>query len=191
MIELKGFFLIKAKEKKIIQDKGIRAFVLEKILESSLEKGSAINLPDGKTVEVRLQGKKKSIENFIENLKKELIQKLGNPTVLFSEFHENELEIPSLVRSSQALVVGQLSKGIQVNLQILNSFDKFNKKLNKLDELDKLKGLNKLNKLNKLDKLDELSKLSKLDKLDDLGFKVDALPKKIAEELKKVLSSSN
>ena len=188
---MKGFFLIKAKEKKIIQDKGIRAFVLEKILESSLEKGSAINLPDGKTVEVRLQGKKKSIENFIENLKKELIQKLGNPTVLFSEFHENELEIPSLVRSSQALVVGQLSKGIQVNLQILNSFDKFNKKLNKLDELDKLKGLNKLNKLNKLDKLDELSKLSKLDKLDDLGFKVDALPKKIAEELKKVLSSSN
>jgi len=42
-----------------------------------------------------------------------------------------------------------------------------------------------LNKLSKLDKLDELSKL------DDLGFKVDALPKKIAEELKKVLSSSN
>ena len=51
MIELKGFFLIKAKKKKVIQDRGVRAFVLEKILNSSLERGTAINLSDGKTVE--------------------------------------------------------------------------------------------------------------------------------------------
>ncbi len=118
---MKGSFLIKAKQENVITEKGVRAFILERLLNSPFERGTALNV-DEKTVEVRIEGNEKQIEKFKAELEKALIAQFGNPIILFSELKEDQkLEIPALMRSSQALVVGQLQKGIGVQLAILDA----------------------------------------------------------------------
>lgn len=130
---IKGKFLITTEKEGIITNKGIRAFVMEKILNSSLQKGTAINI-DEKSVEIQLEGEREKIEAFVKKLKKELVENFGNPTIKFTEFKEDSmLEISEILRSSQALTIGQLQKGISVQLDILNAL----KDLNILKELPK------------------------------------------------------
>lgn len=118
---MKASFLIKAREKEAITEKGVRAFILERLLNSPFERGTAFNL-DEKTVEVRIEGDGKQIEKFKAELEKALVAQFGNPAILFSELKENPaLEIPQLMRSSQALIVGQLQKGIEIQLAILDT----------------------------------------------------------------------
>jgi len=118
---MKGGFFIKAKEGNAITEKGVKAFIMERLLNSPFKKGCALNIDD-KTVRVELEGDEKQIKEFIKNLEKALIARLGNPAVSFTAFEENQaLEIPALMRSSQALVVGQLEKGISVQLEILET----------------------------------------------------------------------
>lgn len=128
---MKGHFFIKAKDANVITEKGVRAFVLESLLNSPFKRGAVFNV-DEKTVEVQIEGDEAQIKKFKEKLEKEVIAKFGNPVINFTLFEEADLlEIPSLMRSSQALMVGQLQKGITVQLKILDKLDK----LNALDEL--------------------------------------------------------
>jgi acylphosphatase len=118
---VKGSFLIKAKEEDVITEKGARAFIMDRLLNSPFNNASVENI-DNKTIQVRLEGDEKQIKEFIKNLEKDLIARFGNPTISFTQFQENPaLEIPELMRSSQALMVGQLEKGINVQLEILST----------------------------------------------------------------------
>lgn len=125
---MRAGFLIKAKEANTITEKGVRAFVMERLLNSSFTKGSVANLDD-RTVEVRLEGDEKDVKKFKERLEKDVVAKFGNPAITFSEIQETGNEIPDLAKSSQALVVGQLQKGIDVQLKILDSLNNMNKGL--------------------------------------------------------------
>lgn len=118
---MKGSFLIKAKDENIITDRGLRAFVMDYLLNSPFQRASVSNI-DKKTVEVKLEGDEKQIKEFIQNLQKAVVSEFGNPTISFTPFGENPaLEIPELMRASQALMVGQLQKGVNAQLQILGA----------------------------------------------------------------------
>ena len=131
---MKGKFRITAKEKDIITNKGVRAFIMESLLNSAIQKGKVLNI-DERTVEVQLEGEKEKIQEFIKELKKELAELGRNPQILFSEFQEDlKLEIPGLMRSSQALTIGQLQKGISVQLEILNTLKQLPKAIEELPE---------------------------------------------------------
>jgi len=82
---------------------------IQKILNSGLN-GTAINLADGR-VEVRLEGEKERIIEFYEELKKAKPELAGNPGFYDLEFNA-DLMVPDSMRSSQALMLEQLSKGI-------------------------------------------------------------------------------
>lgn len=94
---------------------------MERLLNSSFEKGTAVNIDD-KTVEVKIEGDKEEIIKFKAQLEKDMTAKFGNPVITFTDLREiAAVEIPSLVKSSQALVLGQLHKGIDVQLNILDT----------------------------------------------------------------------
>ena len=116
---MKGSFLIKAKDANVITERGVRAFIIERLLNSPFSRGAVFNVDD-RTIQVQLEGDEKQVNAFIQNLEKEIIARFGNPALSFTQFEENSaLEVPELMRSSQALVVGQLQKGISVQLDIL------------------------------------------------------------------------
>jgi len=118
---MKASFLIKSKEEKVVTEKGLRAFVLEKLLNSGISKGTVENL-DRKTVQVRLEGDESRVKQLVEELKKAVIAEFGNPKISFTQLEENpSLELPDLMRSSQALMLGQLHKGVSVQLDILKA----------------------------------------------------------------------
>lgn len=126
---MKGSFLITAKTENIITERGIRAFIMERLLTSAFQKGAVLNL-DAKTVQVQLEGDLRQIKEFRTALQKALVNQFGNPVIVFSEFKEEaSLELPDLLRSSQALVVGQLEKGIGVQLAILQTLEKIPEKI--------------------------------------------------------------
>ncbi|MDD5148019.1 MAG: hypothetical protein PHH08_00975 [Candidatus ainarchaeum sp.] len=113
--------MIKAREKNVVPEKGVRAFIMERLLNSPFQKASVSNL-DSKTVEIKLEGDERQIREFVQNLEKALIAEFGNPAISFTVFEENPaLEVPELMRSSQALMVGQLQKGVNVQLEILTA----------------------------------------------------------------------
>ena len=126
---MKGSFLIKAKETKVITEKGVRAFILERLLNSPFQKASVFNV-DEKTIQVQLEGDEKQIKEFKQKLEDAVIAQFGNPTISFTVFEENPaIEIPELMRSSQALMVGQLQKGIGVQLEILSALKTMSKEI--------------------------------------------------------------
>lgn len=85
------------------------------------------------TVQVQLDGDEKQIKLFMQNLEKDLVSQFGNPAISFTLFQENPaLEIPDLMRSSQALMVGQLQKGISVQLDISQTLKEMSKELREL-----------------------------------------------------------
>lgn len=105
---MKVSFLIKAKEENVITECGVRTFIMERLLNSPFAKASVSNL-DNKTAQVLIEGDEKQVREFVQNLEREVIAQFGNPAVSFTQFQENPaLEIPELMRSSQALVFGQL-----------------------------------------------------------------------------------
>ena len=131
---MRGKLFIKASEKSVITSKGVRAFVMGKILNSTIQKAAVLNIDD-KTVEVQLEGEKEKIEAFIKSLKKEVLEKFGNPKLSFTDFQEDlKLEVPRIMRSSQALMVGQLEKGIGIQLEILKALKEMSWGLKELPE---------------------------------------------------------
>ena len=129
---MKASFLIKAKKENVITEKGVRALIMERLLNSAFLKGALLNI-DAKTVEVQIEGDEKQIGVFKKELEKQLKNLLGNPKILFTETVEKpHLELPNLMRSSQALVVGQLEKGIRVQLDILGEMKRLSGGMKKL-----------------------------------------------------------
>jgi hypothetical protein len=120
---MKGKFRIIAKQENIITNKGVKAFVMEKLLNSPFQNAAVLNV-GSKTVEVQIEGEKEKVFAFIKELKRGISEEFGNPLVSFTEFEENPLlEVPSLLRSSQAFSIGQLQKGIGVQLKIFDSLE--------------------------------------------------------------------
>ncbi|MEA2076227.1 MAG: acylphosphatase [Euryarchaeota archaeon] len=101
----KARFYIKDKVQKV----GYRVHIIQKILNSGLN-GTAINLADGR-VEVRLEGEKERMIEFYEEFKKEKPELAKNSEYQNLEFNA-DLMVPDSMRSSQALMLEQLSKGI-------------------------------------------------------------------------------
>mgnify|MGYP001597580739 CR=1 FL=1 len=130
---MKACFFIKAKEPNIITEKGVRAFVMERLLNSSFDKGSVANLDD-KTIQVQMEGDEKEVRKFKEQLEKDVIAKFGNPIITFSDIQKTTNDIPNLLKSSQALMVGQLQKGIDVQLKILDSLNILPEKLKEMNQ---------------------------------------------------------
>ncbi|MFH1751476.1 MAG: hypothetical protein ABH821_00855 [archaeon] len=131
---MKGSFLIKAEKENIVTEKGVRAFIIERLLNSPFARASAVNL-DKKTVRVQLEGDEKQIKSFVESLEKDLVAQFGNPVISFTVFREDSsLEIPELMRSSQALMVGQLQKGIGVQLEIVEALKGMSREIRSLPE---------------------------------------------------------
>jgi len=131
---MRASFLIKAKEEGVVTEKGLRVFVLERLLNSGMSKGTVEDI-DRKTVQVRLEGDERQVRQFVEELKKAAIEEFGNPKIFFTALEENPgLEVPDIMRSSQALMVGQLHKGISVQLDILDTMKKLNKEVTDLPQ---------------------------------------------------------
>lgn len=74
---MKGSFLIIANENGTISGNGARVFVMERLLNSPMEKGDVLKIDD-KTLEVRLEGTEKQIKEFMQGLEKDFIAKYGN-----------------------------------------------------------------------------------------------------------------
>ncbi|MFH1696398.1 MAG: hypothetical protein ABH854_00635 [Candidatus Diapherotrites archaeon] len=73
---MKGSFLIKTEEKGVISGRGARVFIMERLLNSPMEKGDVLKVDD-RTIEVRLEGTKEQIFTFKNELEKAFIAKYG------------------------------------------------------------------------------------------------------------------
>ena len=146
-----------------VQDVGCRGFIISEMMFAGFEKGNAMNLSDGR-VEVRLEGEENKIKEFLEELKKKLIAKYGNPVVKISEVEDSPyLELQDLAKTSQAHLLAQFDKGVGVMKSMEKHLEKIDKKLD--------------------EKFDSLPRRIAL----ELDSRFDSLPKKIAVELKAVL----
>ncbi len=97
-----------------VTDVGCRGFIISRILNSDIEKGTAINIAKNK-VELRLYGKKEQIEAFVGQLKEELKVKYGNPEVIVGDImYMKILDVPIVERAAQAHLLDQFDKGIGV-----------------------------------------------------------------------------
>ncbi|MDI6860031.1 MAG: acylphosphatase [Methanocellales archaeon] len=114
-----------------VQEVGYRPLIMEKILNSDLE-GTAKNLPDGR-VEVLLEGEKEKIEAFFEEIKKEKPEHAENPTFSKLTFDET-LFVPKAMRSSQALMLGQLGKGVDVLIMVGDDIKSMGDDIKNMDE---------------------------------------------------------
>ncbi|MFQ6052302.1 MAG: acylphosphatase, partial [Candidatus Hydrothermarchaeota archaeon] len=99
-----------------VQEVGYRAFIASKILESNLE-GVARNLPDGR-VEVLLEGEEKDISRFLDLIKEK-------PDLEFDE----SLDVPKVMRTSQALILDQLGKEVVYLSGIDEKMEKMRKEM--------------------------------------------------------------
>lgn len=167
---MKCSFLIKSKDPNVITEKGVRVFVMDRLLNSGFEKGSAVNIDD-KTVEVKIEGDKEEIIKFKARLEKDVIAKFGNPVINFTDLMENPaLEMPSLMKSSQALMLGQLSKGIDVQLVILDTLKAMSQNMSLMNK-------NLKNEFKTLGQ--ELKNMN-----EGLTHELKSLPKEIAKAIK-------
>ncbi len=152
-----------------VQDVGCRGFIISEMMFAGFEKGNAINHSDGR-VEVRIEGEEGRIKEFVEELRRKLEAKYGsnsNPKVEVSGTESFEgTELRKLTEVSQAHLLTQFDKGVDVMKDIRSNLENLNK------------NVDNLNKKND----DNFSTLPK--KIaEELDGKFNELPKKIAEEL--------
>jgi len=137
--------------------------------------GFVFNDVDG-SVKLMASGSIDAINSFLEELR---IQRPD--TVIESVEITEDIRLPSpfgrIVIDEMREISDRLDKGNRI-------LGEMNTKLDSLDMLDSLN--NKLGSLdNKLDSLDKLEALDKLDALDTISAKLDTLPERIAEALKR------
>lgn len=96
---------------------------MEKILSFPDLKGGAFNRPDGR-VEVKVEGKEEDIERLREETISEIGRKKDNLGIegrVGEIEYDDSLEIPDAMRSSQSLQLGQMSKFVDVGLDMKTS----------------------------------------------------------------------
>lgn len=81
---MKVRFLITTDEPSIIENGLLQVFVMEKLLNSSFEKGNALPL-DNNTLEVRIEGDQHQLEAFKKELEKETVAKFGSQDLIIGE----------------------------------------------------------------------------------------------------------
>ena len=144
--DVKALFYIQPKEAhNRVQNIGCRLLITEKLIHSGFKKGGVFNLPDGR-VEVILEGDKKDIELFYEDVKihlvewlnertenKERLKKLiGNPGIRISELEFDEsLRVLDIGLYSHSLEMGQLEKGVDVYYDLMVAINKLSSVLDK------------------------------------------------------------
>lgn len=105
-----------------VTDVGCRGFIISRILNSDIERGTAINIGKNK-VELRLYGTKQQIEIFVGQLKEELKAKYGNPEVIVGNIiYMKILDVPMVERAAQAHLLDQFDKGIGVLRELPTKF---------------------------------------------------------------------
>jgi len=126
------FFIEPKQEHNRVQHIGCRLVITEKMIHAHFKKGMVFNLPDG-TVEVALEGNKKDIDAFYNNLKKNLItwlkeksknpkyleEMIGNPGINLTDLeYKPTLRILSLDLFSHSLEMDQLNKGVDIYYEL-------------------------------------------------------------------------
>ncbi len=147
---VKALFYIEPKEQhNRVQHIGCRLLIAERLIYAGFKKGGAFNLPDGR-VEVVLEGDKKDIELFHDQLEKHLVEWLeekaqnkeklkrmvGNTGILVSklEYKENLLVL-DINLYAHSLEMNQLGKGVDVYyelIEVITEQTNVSKKLTKL-----------------------------------------------------------
>ena len=133
----KAVFYIEGKQ---VQDVGLRIVLTEKILHAGFAKGGVFNLPDGR-VEVVLEDAdaekitsfhKKVEENLVAWLessaenKERLKRLIGNPGIRVSKIEFNDkILVLDVGLYSHSLELNQLSKGIDVYYDLMESLKEF------------------------------------------------------------------
>ncbi len=143
--------------------------------------GLVFNDSDG-SVKIMVSGPESAVSEFIHDL--EIVRP---DTKIETKELADDLNLPypfgRVVTDDMREISDRLDKGNS----LLSSQDI---KLGSIDvKLDKLDGLSKLDKLDGLSKLDKLDKLSKLDTINDsisgINERLDSLPERIAEAIKR------
>lgn len=106
---MKGKIIIESERPGAIQEVGFRAKVIPLLFQYEIQ-GMPRNLPDGKTVEIPVEGKKESIDQFIKHIKKEFEEVKD---ISFGEVKGKVLEIDA----GQSFMIEQLSKGISAQIE--------------------------------------------------------------------------
>jgi acylphosphatase len=139
---VRALFYIEPKEQhNKVQHIGCRLLVAEKLIHAGFRKGGAFNLPDGR-VEVVLEGERKDIELFYDELRQHLVewlearthdkeklrQMMGNPGIALSrlEFKDNLLVL-DIGLYSHSLEMAQLEKGVDVYYDLSDAIKKLTK----------------------------------------------------------------
>src|SRR3989338_5580160 len=165
-----------------VQDVGYRLFIMEKLLNSPMKGGAAINMPDGR-VKVLMEGHKDEIEHLITELKTEFPKHAEKVTISEPTYNET-LYIPDKMHASQALQLKQFEKSVEYLKPLPGIMQNLGHKMETLDQ-NTQNGFEKLG--NKIDngfqqqgkKID--TRFNKLSNKIDSGF--EKLPKEIAREL--------
>ena len=136
---VQALFYIEPKEAhNRVQHIGCRLILTEKMIHSGFTKGGVFNLPDGR-VEVLLEGKRRDIETFYEDVQRNLVRWLeqktdnkerlnaliGNPGITVSSLEiKSGLRILNIDLFSHSLELGQLEKGIDAYYDLRDAITK-------------------------------------------------------------------
>lgn len=136
---VRALFYIEPKEAhNRVQHIGCRLILTEKMIHAGFTKGGVFNLPDGR-VEVLLEGERKDIETFHEDVQRNLVRWLeqktdnkerlnaliGNPGITVSSLEiKSGLRILNIDLFSHSLELGQLEKGIDAYYDLRDAITK-------------------------------------------------------------------
>ena len=143
-----------------VQDVGYRLFIMEKLLNSPMKGGAAINMPDGR-VKVLMEGHKDEIEHLITELKTEFPKHAEKATISEPTYNET-LYIPDKMHASQALQLKQFEKSVEYLKPLPGIMQNLGHKMDQLDD-----GMKKTH-----------------NKLDNIESAIRELPENIAKAMK-------
>ncbi|MBN2121844.1 acylphosphatase [Candidatus Micrarchaeota archaeon] len=131
-----------------VQHIGCRLILTEKLIRAGFKKGGVFNLPDGR-VEVVIEGEKKDVEAFYENVTNNLVKWLeektsnkerlqsmiGNPGITFSPIEiKGNLRVLDIGLFSHSLEMNQLENGVDVYYELTGAIKGLSGVLEKMDK---------------------------------------------------------
>ncbi len=128
-------FIIERFGDESVQEVGLRAFIISRLIDYGLEKGDAINDISSESVEVRFEAQDEKIADEIRlhleaDIKKEAIGKYSQLPKKFKISHLEKIpnppvfELPLLQNRANSLMLHQTTKGVGVMTSIAESLQK-------------------------------------------------------------------